>query len=267
MAISSALSTGRSPAPTRGDQGGEAAARREFSNHRGLHRLGRFHHVAQHAVHDVFLEDAQVAIGEQVHLVRLQLEAQAVGHVAQHEAAEIGERRLRADRSELRHHDFDFVIRILIRPGLDFRQRRLDTRGCVLIGIRAPHARAFESRSRNSPTSATTPTACPVPRSLTFVATAGLISTHTILTQLGSMFPVAMECSMVPMHSTSPAPFNCSAYESCAQFISVMVSGSGPSSRRLPASTKGIFAFTHSYRTPDSRRPDSTAARTEPAWY
>ena len=61
------------------------------------------------------------------------------------------------------------------------------------------------------PTSATTPTAWPVPRSLTLVATAGLISTHTIFTQLGSMLPVAMECSMDPRHSTSPAPFNCSA--------------------------------------------------------
>ena len=32
--------------------------------------------------------------------------------------------------------------------------------------------------------------------------------------------------------------------------MSVMVSGSGPSSRRLPASTNGTFAFTHSYRMP-----------------
>ena len=55
------------------------------------------------------------------------------------------------------------------------------------------------------PTSVTTPTAWPVPRSLTFVATAGLISTQTILTQLGSMFPVAMECSMEPRQSTRPA--------------------------------------------------------------
>ena len=52
----------------------------------------------------------------------------------------------------------------------------------------------------------TTPTAWPVPRSLTLVATAGLISTHTIFTQLGSMLPAAMECSIEPRHSTSPAP-------------------------------------------------------------
>ena len=36
--------------------------------------------------------------------------------------------------------------------------------------------------------------------------------------------------------------------------MSVMVSGSGPSSRRLPASTNGTLFFTHSYITPDFRR-------------
>ena len=47
--------------------------------------------------------------------------------------------------------------------------------------------------------------------SFTFVATAGLISTHTTFTQPGNMLPVAMECSIEPMHKTRPAPLSCSA--------------------------------------------------------
>ena len=48
-------------------------------------------------------------------------------------------------------------------------------------------------------------------------------------------------------------------------FMSVMVSGSGPSSRRLPASTNGMPAFTHSYMMPLVRRPLSTALAMPPA--
>src|SRR5271157_2629809 len=210
-AMSSALST--RPAPGGGDYGRDAAARREFAGHGGHLRTRRAHHVAQHAVHDVLLEDSQAAIRQQVGFVRLQLQASPAGDVAQHDPAEIGEARLGTDGRKLRRRDFDFVIRELVGPGFDLRQNRIDAGSRVFIGIGglyagAFHARAFESRSRNMPTSATTPTAWPVPRSLTLVATAGLMSTHTTLIQPGSMLPVAMECSMEPRHRTRPAPLS-----------------------------------------------------------
>src|SRR5271169_1851807 len=121
----------------------------------------------------------------------------------------IGEPRARANGSELRQNNFDFIAGILIRPGFNFRQRGVHSRAGVFIGVEALHwagIKVLASRSRNRPTSVTTPTAWPVPRSLTLVATAGLISTQTIFTQLGSMLPTAMECSMEPRQSTNPAP-------------------------------------------------------------
>src|SRR5205085_1912324 len=127
-----------------------------------------------HAVDDVLLEDPDVAVRQEIHLVRLQLEAQLVRDIAEHNLAEIRKPCFRADACELRHHDLDLVIGILIRPRLDFRERRVDTTARVFVGVLALHCSTFASKSRNSPTSATTPTACPVPRSLTFVATAGL---------------------------------------------------------------------------------------------
>src|SRR5207248_510888 len=180
---------------------------------------------------------------------RLQFQAQLVRNITKRECSVVGETCFGAHRGELRHQNLDFVSSvILVRPRLDFGQRRAHARFSVFIGVAPfpflthgvaafPLGSTLASSPRNCPTSVTTPTACPVPRSLTLVATAGLISTQTILTQLGSMFPVAMECSMDPRQSTTPAPLSCSAYASWAAFMSVMVSGSGPSSRKLPAST------------------------------
>src|ERR1035441_7061414 len=249
--MSSALSTRCPPAVARGDERAQAAAGSEIADHGGAHRPGGRHHIPQHTVHHVLLKNPQIAVFQQVHFVRFQLQAQLVGNVAQHQFAEIRQPGFGAHARELRQDNFDFVIAKLVGPGLDFRQRGIEAAARVFVGIGAFHtkaleSRSFESRCRNRPTSATMPTAWPVPRSLTLVATAGLMSTHTILTQLGSILPVAMECSIVPRQSTSPAPCNCAAYASWAAFMSVMVSGKGPSSRRLPASTNGMPAFTHS---------------------
>src|SRR5438309_1926720 len=133
----------------------------------------------------------------------------------------IGKTGLRTYRSELRHFYFDFVTgTVLVRPRFDFGQWSVHPRSGMVIRVLTFHTEMpgggvteiIAARSpRNWPTSVTTPTAWPVPRSLTLVATAGLISTQTILTQLGSMLPVAIECSMEPRHSTNPAPFKCSA--------------------------------------------------------
>src|SRR5688572_31801001 len=60
----------------------------------------------------------------------------------------------------------------------------------------------------------------PVPRSLTLVATAGLISTHTMRTQLGSILPTAIECSIDPRHRTSPAPTNSRSEEHTSELQS-----------------------------------------------
>src|SRR5262249_8140805 len=199
IAISSALSTNPprpsgTPFVSCRDQRSEAAARGKVADHGSTDRFRRCHHVLQDSIGHVLLKDPDIEVCEQVHLVRLQLETQLVRHVAQHDPAEIRKPGFRTDAGELRHHDFDFVISELVRPALDLRQRRIDTAARMFIRVLTLHCKALASRSRNSPTSATTPTACPVPRSLTLVATAGLMSTHTIFTQLGSIFPVAIEC-------------------------------------------------------------------------
>jgi hypothetical protein len=149
---------------TRPDPGGrhgrsDPSARGEIADHGGGFGVGGLHHVAQDPVDRVFLKDAETAVSEQVHLVGFQLETALVGNIAQHDFSEIGQPGLRAHRCEFRRNDFDFVIRILVGPGFDFGQRGIHTRPRVFVRVESLHAKALESRSRNRPTSATTPTA------------------------------------------------------------------------------------------------------------
>src|ERR1019366_10348150 len=160
----------------------QAAPRGKFTCHRSALRPASLHDVPQKAVHHVLLKNSQFAIRQRVHLERFQFEAQLVRDVADRDGPKVGKRGLRAYRGELGNRDLNLVTRELIRPRLNRRQRGIDTRRRMFVGV-SFHSPALhwessrESNSRNSPTSVTTPTACPVPRSLTFVATAGLTST------------------------------------------------------------------------------------------
>src|ERR1051326_3948297 len=128
MASSSALSTSPpGPGPGCGDNCSQTATRREVPDHRRRDWLGCLHHVTQDAVDHVLLKNSEVAVCQQVHLVGFQLQAEFIGKVAQTELSKIGHAGFRAHRGELRGIDLDLVIRILIRPGFDFGQFRIDT--------------------------------------------------------------------------------------------------------------------------------------------
>ena len=52
----------------------------------------------------------------------------------------------------------------------------------------------------------TRPTVWKLPRSISLVTTAGLMSTQTVATDAGSRFPTAIECSIVESISATPTP-------------------------------------------------------------
>ena len=74
---------------------------------------------------------------------------------------------------------------------------------------------------------------------------AGFISTQTVGVVEGRQFPTATECNRVESMSTKSAFCVCSLIAFCALIVSVMVSGSGPSSRIDPARTYGILLVMH----------------------
>src|SRR6476469_7462652 len=110
------------------------------------------------------------------------------------------------------------------------------------------------------PVSVTTPIVWAEPRSTSLVTTDGLMSTHTTFVHEGSMLPTPMPWSMVDSTTAMPTSASASAYRSCAATRSMIVSGSGPSSRMLPASTYGTWWVTHSYMIPEVSSPEATAA-------
>src|ERR1700761_4389979 len=84
-----------------GDDGGDAAAGAEVADDDGPDWVAGFDYVVEDLVDDVLLKDAQVAIGEEVLLEGLQFEAALAGHVADGDAAEVGQAGLGADGGEL----------------------------------------------------------------------------------------------------------------------------------------------------------------------
>src|ERR1035441_929443 len=55
-------SSSRRPGPARLDGGADAASGTELAAHHGPHRIAGLDHVLQNLVHDVLLEDAQIAV-------------------------------------------------------------------------------------------------------------------------------------------------------------------------------------------------------------
>ncbi len=83
------------------------------------------------------------------------------------------------------------------------------------------------------------PTVWTLPRSFRRVTGAGLMSTTATLTHAGSSMAVASECSVVAIISAKPTPWISSRICCRAACMPVTTSGSGPSSRMLPARTNG----------------------------
>jgi len=101
------------------DDGGDAAAGAEVADDFGPDGVAGFDYVVEDLVDDVFLEDAEVAVGEEVLLEGLELEAGLAGHVADGDAAKVGEAGLGADGGELGVVDEDLVGFELVAPGFD----------------------------------------------------------------------------------------------------------------------------------------------------
>ncbi len=118
-----------------GDDGGDAAARTEVADDDGPDGVGGFDDVVEDLVDDILLEDAEIAVGEEILLEGLQLHAFAAGHIADGEATEVGETGLGADGGELGVVDEDLVGLELIRPGLDRGEGGVEAGFCVVVGV------------------------------------------------------------------------------------------------------------------------------------
>ena len=115
--------------------GADSAARTEDALDHSPDRVGRLHDIFKDLVDDVFLEDAEVAIAEEILLERLELEAALAGHVADGQNAEVGQTGLGADAGQLGIVNFDLVARELVLPGFDGGKFEVKTSLSVVVRV------------------------------------------------------------------------------------------------------------------------------------
>jgi D-alanine transaminase len=113
----------------------DPAARGESTGHDHAPGPAGLHAVRENSVDGVLVEDAEVPVGHDVELQRLQLQAGLVRLVSDRQRSEVGKSRLRAHGVVLGDLDGDLVAVVLIRPGLDLGQGRVDARGGVLLRV------------------------------------------------------------------------------------------------------------------------------------
>ena len=123
------------PWPFRFYVSGDAAAGAEFAADYGPDGIAGFHDVFEDLVDDVFLEDAEVAIAEEVFLKRFELEAALAGHVADGEVAEVGQAGFGAYGSEFWVVDDDLVAGKLVLPCFDLGEFEIESGLCVIVGV------------------------------------------------------------------------------------------------------------------------------------
>jgi len=117
------------------DDGGDAAAGAEVAFDDGPDGVGGLDEVFEDLVDDVFLEDAEVAVAEEVFLEALELGAAVAGHIADGECAEVGEAGFGADGGEFGVVDEDFVAGKLVWPGFNGGEGEVESGRGVLVGV------------------------------------------------------------------------------------------------------------------------------------
>src|SRR6266851_93469 len=117
------------------DDGGDATSGAEVADYLGPDGVGGFDDVVEDLVDDVLLEEAEVAVGEEVLLEGFELEALLARNVADCEAAEVGQAGLGADAGELGVVDEDLIGLELVAPGLDLGESGVEAGFGVVVGV------------------------------------------------------------------------------------------------------------------------------------
>jgi hypothetical protein len=101
----------------------------------GPNGIAGFNNIFEDLVDDVLLEDAEIAIAEEVFLERFELEAARAWHVADGEMAEVGQAGFWTNRGQFRVVDDDLIAGKLVLPCLDLREFEIESGFRVIVGI------------------------------------------------------------------------------------------------------------------------------------
>ena len=82
--------------------------------------------IVEDSVDGIFVEDAEIPVGVDVHFERFQLKTFFIRHVMQCNGSEVRQVSLWTNRCVLRDLNRNFIFLVLIREGLDIWERRVD---------------------------------------------------------------------------------------------------------------------------------------------
>src|SRR5262249_13086329 len=94
-----------------------------------------FDDVVQDFIDGVLIEDAEVAVSQEIHFERFQLDAAFARHVADGDCAVVGKASFGADGSIFGKVRGDDVAGKLVGPGVEPRQPGVDASTSVFIGV------------------------------------------------------------------------------------------------------------------------------------
>ena len=102
-----------------GEDGGiQAAAGSEVALDDAPDRISGFDDVAEHFVYGIFVKNAQIAVGEEIHFEGLEFDAGFAWFILNGDNAEIRESRLGANRRVFGEASGNDIAGILVGPGL-----------------------------------------------------------------------------------------------------------------------------------------------------
>ncbi len=102
-----------------------------------------FDNIVEDSVDGIFVEDAEIPVGVDVHFEGFQLKTCFIRHVMQCNGSEVRQVSLWTNRCVLRDLNRNFIFLVLIREGLDIWERRVDPASrmtLVVAKLRASYA-------------------------------------------------------------------------------------------------------------------------------
>jgi hypothetical protein len=97
--------------------------------------MARFDDIVQDSVDGIFVEDAKIPVGVDVHFERFQLKTFFIRHVVQRNGSKVRQVGFRTNRCVLGDLNCNFISLVLIREGLDVRQRYRNAALCVPLVV------------------------------------------------------------------------------------------------------------------------------------
>lgn len=101
------------------DHAAQPSASRKLTRDLGPRRTAGSNHVLENAIDGIFVKNADVSVGVDVHFERLELQALFIRFIVKSDRPKVGQIGLGTDRRVLGNHDRNFISVVLVWKGFN----------------------------------------------------------------------------------------------------------------------------------------------------